>query len=104
MIGGATIRAVIAAAAALALLVLIGIGGCDAVRDARAARKQAERERTADRNLGRARQVQEAAIITNRKEVDDATAPIPDQPPSARQRARACVELRRQGGSAPPPC
>lgn len=36
-------------------------------------------------------------IIEKRKEIDNATANLPDQSPSARQRARGCAELRRQG-------
>ena len=43
----------------------------------------------------------EAAIAKRRKELDDATANLPDQPLSERQRARACRELRSQGISGP---
>jgi uncharacterized protein YlxW (UPF0749 family) len=72
-------------------------------RQANAERTQLERERTADSNLNQVKQKQEATIAANRKEVDDAVAHIPDQAPSARQRARACLELRRQG-AAPAAC
>lgn len=74
---------------------------------AKASLEQAGRDRAADSNLNQAKQQQEAAIAADRKEVDDATAHIPDQAPSARQRARACLELRRQSadrGAAPPAC
>lgn len=36
-------------------------------------------------------------ITEKRKEIDNATANLPDQSLTARQRARACAELRRQG-------
>lgn len=36
-------------------------------------------------------------ITDKRKEIDNATANLPDQNLSARQRARACAELRRTG-------
>lgn len=38
-----------------------------------------------------------AAITEKRKEIENATANLPDQGLTARQRARACAELRRQG-------
>jgi hypothetical protein len=38
-----------------------------------------------------------AAITEKRKEIDNATANLPDQGLTPRQRARACAELRRQG-------
>jgi|TARA_R100000479_G_scaffold176487_1_gene131359 hypothetical protein len=38
-----------------------------------------------------------ATIEDRRKELDDATADIPDQELTPRQRARACAELQRQG-------
>lgn len=60
---------------------------------------QAERERTATTTLRTEEQRAAAAATQRRKDIDDATAGIPDQAPSARQKARACVELRRQGKS-----
>lgn len=106
-------RALLGAVLAAPLCFLLG--QCDGKRIARAGQKaavaqararQAERERAADANLTATRQQQSAAIVAARKEVDDATAHIPDQAPSARQRARACLELRRQAaaGTAPPAC
>lgn len=38
-----------------------------------------------------------AGIAERRKELDNATADLPDQGLTDRQRARACAELRRQG-------
>ena len=43
-----------------------------------------------------------AAIEKAQKELEDATKDIPDQTVSARQRARACYELQRQGRRCPP--
>lgn len=63
------------------------------------ARQAAELQRRADQLRQAAEQQDEARIATNRKEVDDAVKNIPDQGTSARQRARACLELRRQGKS-----
>lgn len=45
----------------------------------------------------------EDTITRNRKELDDATAEIPDRPLSDRQRVRACRELVQQGKRCPPP-
>lgn len=101
-------RALLGAVIAAPLCFLAG--QCDGKRaahaeqqaaEAKALAAQAARERTADANLTQTRQQQTAAIAAARKEVDDATAQIPDQAPTARQRARACVELRRQGHAAP---
>jgi uncharacterized protein HemX len=58
--------------------------------------KQTKRERTADTNLKRQRDADEAAAAQRQQEIENATRNIPDQAPSARQRARACLELRRQ--------
>jgi hypothetical protein len=58
--------------------------------------KQAKRERKADANLEQQKDRDAAAAEQRQQEIDDATRNIPDQAPSARQRARACLELRRQ--------
>lgn len=58
--------------------------------------KQIKRERKADRNLNEQKARDQAEKAEREKEIDDATQGIHDQAPSARQRARACVELRRQ--------
>jgi hypothetical protein len=59
-----------------------------------------KRQKTADDAADAdAKTAAEAAtpITETRKEIDNATANLPDQGLSARQRARACAELRRQG-------
>jgi sRNA-binding protein len=107
-------RAAVGFVAAAPLFFLLG--QCDGRKsersawEAKIARNQVEAERKA-RAADEQRRAQQARdekkIADNRKEVDDATAPIPDQAPSARQRARACLELRRQAaasGSPPPAC
>lgn len=59
---------------------------------------QAEQlQRMAGDLRNRAETLQRAALARNRQEVDNALRDIPDQGVSARQRARACIELRRQG-------
>lgn len=68
---------------------------------AEAAQKAIEAARAADTKAVERRAAGAAAVAQERKEVNDAVSQIPDQPTSARQRARACVELRRQGASAP---
>lgn len=65
-------------------------------------------ERNAAMEQAGARDAAEAGVIEdhitqNRKELDDATASIPDRPLSDRQRARACRELMQQGKRCPPP-
>lgn len=60
---------------------------------------QAGRERAADANLERQRTRDDAAARQRREEIDHATQGIPDQAPSDRQRARACLELRRQAAA-----
>lgn len=90
------------AALITALVVGLGVAKCaydrsvikNHERDAVA--KQAKRERKADANLQTQKDRDEAASQQRREEIDHATQGIPDQAPSARQRARVCVELRRQ--------
>lgn len=62
----------------------------------RAKAEQAKRERTADANLQTQKGRDDAAAAARQQEIDNATRNIPDQGLSARQRARACLELRRQ--------
>ena len=100
--------AVIGAAVAL-LIALLAVGKCTydrkVIRDheAKAALQQAQRERKADSNLQQQKGRDEAASQQRQQEIDNATRNIPDQKPSARQRARTCVELMRRG-NAPPEC
>lgn len=54
-------------------------------------------QRQADQLLAAQRSEDEGRIETERKELEDAVANIPDQSTTARQRARACSILRRQG-------
>ena len=64
------------------------------------AKVRAKRQKTAETAADAdAKTAAEAAtpITEKRKEIDNATANLPDQGLSARQRARACAELRRQG-------
>lgn len=82
------------------------LGQCSGARNERTeiraeqqkAAAAAERIARAADALLRARQAQAAETITaDRKALDNATSGIPDQALSARQRARYCHELRRQG-------
>ena len=88
----------------LALIVLLAWCSWDGQRD----RRKAEADRRADiTTLERDRDAREAAadqrledtvsIAHREKERADATAPLPDNRPSARRLARACVQLRQQG-------
>ena len=70
------------------------------LREARTKAAQAARERQADQNLEQQRTRDAAAAEQRKQEIDNATRNIPDQSPTARQRARACVELRRQSRAA----
>lgn len=97
-------RAALGAAVAIPPAFLLG--QCDGrarERDAIEAAQQkakaaaGERARVADDARRKLDAAATAKITADRKEVDNATAQIPDQAPSARQRARACLELRRSG-------
>lgn len=100
-----------AIAAALALVPLIfALGRCDGIRAEKARQRAAEARqalaaeriaRAADRLRGARLSADTATIRSNRKEVDDATAHLPDRPLSDRQRARALLELCRTGRAPP---
>lgn len=92
--------------AAIAIPPAFLLGQCDGrarERDAVEAAEQKaradaqEKARVADETRRKLEAAATAKITADRKEVDNATAQIPDQAPSARQRARACLELRRSG-------
>jgi uncharacterized protein HemX len=94
-------------------LAALGLGKCAYDRsvirqhEQKAALQQAQRERKADANLQTQKTRDDAAAQQRQQEIDNATRNIPDQAPSARQRARACVELRReaqQHGKPQPAC
>lgn len=94
----------VAAGAALAAAPCFLVGQCSGARNERTeiaaenarAAAAAERMARAADELLRQRQADSAAAITSdRKALDDATAHIPDQALSARQHARYCAELRR---------
>ena len=102
----------IAGLLALALTAL-GLGKCAYDRsvirqhEQKAALDQARRERPADANLHQQSGRDDAASEQRKQEINDATRTIPDQRPSARQRAIACVELRREAklrGKPEPAC
>lgn len=60
-------------------------------------------QRQADANLKDQVEQDDREIASNREEVENAVADLPDARPSPRQLRRACVELRRQG-QAPAAC
>jgi len=75
------------------------------VEKAEAAQREREREATAKLELSRRLEAQEAAART--QELTDATKNLPDHAPSARLRARICLDLRREAaaaGGAQPAC
>lgn len=80
--------------------------GVAAEKAAELARQQAaelaqrKREATATTNLGQQKARDVAASQDRQQEIDNATNALPDQAPSARQRTRACLELRRQAKAA----
>lgn len=94
------------AAIAILCIALLAIGKCtydrsvitkhDAGINAEVATKGREGEATASVE----RRADDARIQNESQEVKDAVAPIPDRATSARQRARACVILRRQAREA----
>lgn len=61
--------------------------------------KQVTRDRAADSNLQVQKGRDVAAAQQRQQEVDNATRNIPDQKPSPRQYARACLELRREAAN-----
>lgn len=88
--------------------------GVDAIRDdarndllaeqaaerAAADAAQRERERRADDRRRAELNAGHAADSAQQKEITDATKGLPDTRPTARQRARVCVELQRQDKAA----
>jgi uncharacterized protein HemX len=95
------------------LIAILSIGKCtydkSVIRqhEQKAALQQAQRERKADSNLQVQKGRDEAASQQRQQEIDNATRDIPDQAPSARQHARACLELQRQAkqrGKPKPAC
>ncbi|MCH4894020.1 hypothetical protein GO308_12930 [Sphingomonas sp. SFZ2018-12] len=60
-------------------------------------------QRAADQLLATTRTTAASKIAAERKEIDDAIAPIPDRPVSDRQRVRACIELQRTSPGRPLP-
>lgn len=69
----------------------------------RQAEEEQERKRIeAERGDKKTKNSGDKAIADRRKDLDDAKANLPDQGLTARQRARACAELRRQGKVCPP--
>jgi uncharacterized protein HemX len=104
--------AVIASSIVL-LIAILGLGKCaydkSVIRqhEQKAEIKQVKRERKADANLQVSKGRDDAAAQQRKQEIDNATRTIPDQRPSDRQRAIACVELRReakQRGKPEPAC
>lgn len=101
----------IATIAALITLLVVGLGVAKCAYDhkviadheAKVKLEQAKRERTADANLEKQKDADAAAATARKQEIDNATRNIPDQAPSARQRARACLELVRQAAAAGKP-
>ena len=95
-----------AVGAAIAIPPAFLLGQCDgklreeerqAAAQQRARAEMATQERAADEARRKLEADALSRITVSRKEVDNATAQIPDGAPSARQRARACHELRRTG-------
>lgn len=101
-------------AALIALTVLgAGLGKCAYDRsvidrhETKQELRQVKRERKADANLQTQIGRDQAAAQQRKGEIDHATAGIPDQAPSARQRARVCIELRtraKERGQPIPAC
>lgn len=67
---------------------------------ARIEAESAEKQRVADKAVFDARAKDAAQIIAERTEVDHALQNLPDATPSARQHARGCLQLVRQGTAA----
>ena len=77
------------------------------VKVATAEKTATDRARTADEARAKSLATSTEAITKARKDLDNATAHLPDESPSVRRRARLCAELRaeaRAGGVAPPAC
>lgn len=115
-IGKLIALAIVAALLWLAVNAAIDVIRNDARNDLLA--KQAERQRLADEaqrfREAAASGARDAALAAGaeadaaqQKEITDATKALPDSRPTARQRARVCVELHQQdkaAGRAPRPC
>lgn len=106
-------KAAVIAALIIALLAALGTAKCaydhsiikahDADQQLQIERDKAaqtDRERQADTNLQNQREADQAAAGERQQEIDNATRDIPDAVPGPRQRARVCIELRRQAKAA----
>lgn len=95
-------KAAVIGTAVVLLVGLLAVGKCTYDRhvvsqaNQKAQLQTEKKERKADANLQNQVTADNAAAAARQKEIDNATASIPDQRPSARQRATACVELQRQ--------
>jgi uncharacterized protein HemX len=95
-------KAAVIGTAVVLLIALLAIGKCTYDRhvvsqaNQKAQLQTEKKERKADANLQNQVTADNAAAAARQKEIDNATRNIPDQAPSARQRATACVELQRQ--------
>lgn len=102
VIGEKLARVIAIAGLFLLILGALGVTKCAYDRNVirnheqKAELKQAKRERKADQNLNTQQGRDEAASEQRKQEIENATRNIPDQAPSARQRAIACAELRRE--------
>jgi hypothetical protein len=94
----------------IAALAVVGLGkvmydrAVIAHHNLKADAKLVKAERKADTNLVQQKVADDAAAAARKQEITDATRNIPDQAPSARQRARVCIELRRQHEKLPASC
>jgi uncharacterized protein HemX len=113
IVGPKLARLAVIASAIVLLIAILGLGKCaydkSVIRqhEQKAEIKQVKRERKADANLQVSKGRDDAAAQERKQEINNATRTIPDQRPSARQRAIACVELRReakQRGKPEPAC
>jgi uncharacterized protein HemX len=113
IVGPKLARLAVIASAIVLLIAILGLGKCaydkSVIRqhEQKAEIKQVKRERKADANLQVSKGRDDAAAQQRKQEIDNATRTIPDQRPSDRQRAIACVELRReakQRGKPEPAC
>lgn len=102
VIGEKLARAIAYAGLVLLIVGAIGTAKCAYDRgvirkhEQKAELKQVKRERKADAQLEQQKDTDAAAKAQRQKELEDATKGIPDRAPSARQRAIACSELRRE--------
>lgn len=101
-----TQKAILALAIVLVVIVFLWLRSYEENREVRRDAELVGNARKADAKAADSRQATTEIIASDRQEIDNALAPLPDAPLTDRQRARACATWMRQnpGSDRPAGC